>query len=61
MYPNILQIFHFCCIHGNEKEKSKPCCRTLFEIKRTQNYYVLGNAGNNAETNLIIQNYNATG
>jgi hypothetical protein len=24
-----LQIFHFCCIHGNEREKSKPCCRTL--------------------------------
>jgi hypothetical protein len=27
--PNSLQIFHFCCIHGNEREKSKPCCPTL--------------------------------
>jgi hypothetical protein len=33
MCPNSLQIFHFCCIHGNEREKSKPCCRTLFEVK----------------------------
>jgi hypothetical protein len=40
MHPNSLQIFHFCCIHGNEREKSKPCCRTLFEIKRTSNYYL---------------------
>jgi hypothetical protein len=22
MYSNSLQIFHFCCIHGNKKEKS---------------------------------------
>jgi hypothetical protein len=35
MYPNSLEIFHFWCIHGNEREKSKPCCRTLFEVKRT--------------------------
>jgi hypothetical protein len=22
MYPNSLQIFHFCCIHGNKKKNS---------------------------------------
>jgi hypothetical protein len=43
---NSLQIFHFCCIHGNERKKSKPCCRTLFEVKR-----LLGNAGNDEENN----------
>jgi hypothetical protein len=32
--PNNLQIFYFCCIYGNEKEKSKSCCHTLFEVKR---------------------------
>jgi hypothetical protein len=40
MYSNSLQIFYFCCIRGNEREKSKPCCRTLFEVKRTSNYYL---------------------
>jgi hypothetical protein len=34
-YPNSQQIFHFCCIPGNVREKSKPCCHTLFEVKRT--------------------------
>jgi hypothetical protein len=33
--PNRLQIFHFCCLHGNKQEKSKPCCHTLFEVKPT--------------------------
>jgi hypothetical protein len=28
-------VFNFCGIHGNEREKSKACCRTLFEVKRT--------------------------
>jgi hypothetical protein len=46
-YPNSLQIFHFSSIHVNTKEKSKPCCHTLFEVKRTP----LGNAGNNEENN----------
>jgi hypothetical protein len=46
MHPNSLQIFNFCCIHGNEREKSKPCCHTLFEVK-----LLLGNAGNNGENN----------
>jgi hypothetical protein len=40
MYPNSLQIFHLCCIHGYEREKSKPCFHTLFEVKRTINYYL---------------------
>jgi hypothetical protein len=40
MYPNSLQIFHLCCIHGYEREKSKPCFHTLFEVKRTKNYYL---------------------
>jgi hypothetical protein len=30
MYPNSLQIFHFCGIHENERKK--PGCRTLFEV-----------------------------
>jgi hypothetical protein len=41
-YKNILCIplvckkyFIFCCIHGYKKEKSKPCCHTLFEVKPT--------------------------
>jgi hypothetical protein len=52
MYPNSLHIFHLCCIHGYEREKSKPCCHTLFEVKRTKNYYtILENAGNNKENN----------
>jgi hypothetical protein len=50
MHPNSLQIFHFCCILGNEREKSKPCCRTLFESK-TNIKLLLGNAGNNGENN----------
>jgi hypothetical protein len=49
MHPNSLQIFHFCCILGNEREKSKPCCRTLFEVKRTK--ITTWNAGNNEENN----------
>jgi hypothetical protein len=41
MYPNSLQIFHLCCcIHGYEREKSKPGFHTLFEVKRTKNYYL---------------------
>jgi hypothetical protein len=40
MYPNSLQIFHLCCIHGYDREKLKPCGHTLFEVKRTQNYYL---------------------
>jgi hypothetical protein len=41
MYPNSLQIFHlYCCIHGYEREKSKPGFHTLFEVKRTKNYYL---------------------
>jgi hypothetical protein len=31
--PNSLYIFHFCCIQGNKKENSKPCCHTLLEVK----------------------------
>jgi hypothetical protein len=31
------------------REKSKPCCRTLFEVKRTK--LLFGNAGNNEENN----------
>jgi hypothetical protein len=50
MYPNSLQIFHSCCIHGNEREKLKPCCRTLFYVKRTINL-LLENAGNNEVNN----------
>jgi hypothetical protein len=49
MHPNSLQIFHFCCIHGNEREKSKPCCRTLFGVTNIK--LLLGNAGNNEENN----------
>jgi hypothetical protein len=55
MYPNSLQIFHLCCIHGYgyEREKSKPCCHTLFEVKQTKNSYttILENVGNNKENN----------
>jgi hypothetical protein len=51
MYPNSLQIFNFCCIHGNEREKSKPCCHTLFKVKQTLNKLLLANAGNNEENN----------
>jgi hypothetical protein len=50
VYPNGLQIFHFCCIHRNKKEKSKPCCHTSFEVK-TEIKSLLGNAGNNEENN----------
>jgi hypothetical protein len=46
MYPNSLEILHFCCIRGNKKEKSKPCCHVLFEVKS-----LLGNAGNNEVNN----------
>jgi hypothetical protein len=31
------------------REKSKPCYRTLFEVKRTK--LLFGNAGNNEENN----------
>jgi hypothetical protein len=56
MHPNNLQIFHFCCIHGNEKEKSKPCCRTLFEVKLNGR----NNEENNCKADAIVQNYYAT-
>jgi hypothetical protein len=39
MHPNSLQIFNFCCILGNEREKS------------TNIKLLLGNAGNNEENN----------
>jgi hypothetical protein len=50
MYPNSLQIFHLCCIHGYEREKSKPCFHTLFEVK-TNKKLLLVNFGNNKENN----------
>jgi hypothetical protein len=55
MHPNNLQIFNFCCIHGNEKEKSKPCCRTLFEVKLNGR----NNEENNCKADAIVQNYYA--
>jgi hypothetical protein len=33
------------------REKSKPCCHTLFEVKQTLNKLLLANAGNNEENN----------
>jgi hypothetical protein len=35
IYPNNLQIFNFCCMHGNKKEQSKLYCHMLFEVKQT--------------------------
>jgi hypothetical protein len=60
VYHNSLQIFHFCCIHGNEKEiQSHVAVRFIrgkADIKS-----LLGNAGNNVVNNCkpdhIIQNY----
>jgi hypothetical protein len=46
MYPNSRQIFHFCSIHGNDREKSKSCCSKM-DIK-----LLFGNAGSNEENNL---------
>jgi hypothetical protein len=37
MYPNSLQIFHSCCIRGNEREK----------LRKTDIKLLLENAGNN--------------
>jgi hypothetical protein len=33
------------------REKLKPCCHTLFEVKQTLNKLLLANAGNNEENN----------
>jgi hypothetical protein len=57
-YPNSLQIFHFCCIHENEREKSKPCCRTLFEL-----YLEMLEVMKKIIANLItiVQNYDTSG
>jgi hypothetical protein len=47
----------------NETEKSKPCSRTLFEVKHIK--LLLGKAGNNEEIIesliTIAQHYYATG
>jgi hypothetical protein len=65
MYPNNLQIFHFIFVVSMEmREKSKPCCHTLFEVKRTLNYYlemleIMKKIFSNLIT--IAQNYYATG
>jgi hypothetical protein len=50
MHPNSLQIFHFCCIHENERGKMKAMLRHAIGGK-TNIKLLLRNAGNNEENN----------
>jgi hypothetical protein len=49
MYPNSLQIFYFCFIHGNER-KIKAMLPYVI-LGKTDIKLLLGNSGNNEENN----------
>jgi hypothetical protein len=49
MYPNIPQIFHFCCIHGNERKIKATRMLAYVICGKTEIKLLLGNAGNNEE------------
>jgi hypothetical protein len=50
MYPNSLQIFHFCCINGNEREKIKAMFAVRY-LKENGHKFLFGNAGSNEKNN----------